>query len=79
MSDWVWSLVSAVGTPLFLFLWQSFLRRERTEDWGRKIGRLLTVLLRQKLGIAGGNSLRERFQSTIEDFINGLRQGLKVE
>jgi len=79
MSDWVWSLISAVGTPLILFFWQSLLKRELTEDWGRRIGKLLTVLFRQRLGLSGGNTIREKFQSTVDDFINGLRQGLKVE
>ncbi len=79
MSDWVWSLISALGTPLLLFFWQSLLKRELTEDWGRRIGKLLTVLFRQRLGVAGGNSIRDKFQSTVEDFVNGLRQGLKVE
>ncbi len=79
MADWVVSLIGAIGTPLILFIWQCFLKRELTEDWGRRIGRVLTIFFRQRLGVTSGNSVAEKFQSTAEDFINGLRQGLKVE
>ena len=79
MPEWGWSLAGAAFAPLVLFFWQGLLKRETTEDWGRRIGRFITLFLRQRLGVAGGNSVREKFQSTVEDFTNGLRQGMKIE
>lgn len=79
MPEWGWSLIGAAGAPLLAFLWQGVLKRETTEEWGRRFGRLVAAFLKQRLGVAGGETMREKFQSTVEDFINGLRQGLKVE
>lgn len=79
MPEWGWSLVGAIGAPLIIFIWQALLKRESTENFGRRIGRLVTIFLRQKLGITGGNTVRDRFQSTVEDFTNGLKQGLHMD
>lgn len=77
MPDWLWSLLGGLGVPLLLFLWQAILTRDRTEEWGRKCGLLIKVVFRQRLGVAGSLSMRDRFISTVEDFVRGLRLGLE--
>ena len=79
MTEWGWTLIGAVGAPLIAFLWQAFLKRETTEQWGTRAGKVITRFLRQRLGVKGGDSVRDRFQSTVEDFLRGLEQGLKAE
>ena len=76
MPEWGWALVGAVGVPLIGFFWQAFLTREATEHWGRLTGALVAKFLRQRLGTAGGNSIRDRFRSTVGDFWRGLESGL---
>jgi hypothetical protein len=79
MSEWIWSLIGAVGAPLVVFVWQSFLKRETTEAWGRRVGVLISTILRQRFGVKGGESIRDRFASTVEDFVKGLLDGLKSD
>jgi len=76
MPEWGWALIGAVGAPLLGFLWQGFLRRETTERWGLLTGRFIAAFLRQKLGVAGGDSIRDRFRSTAADFWRGMEAGL---
>ena len=76
MPEWGWALLGAVGAPLIGFLWQALITRESTERWGRLTGRFVSCFLRQKLGVKGGDSLRDRFKSTVEDFLRGLEAGL---
>jgi len=79
MPEWGWALVGAVGAPLIGFIWQALLKREDTERWGKLIGSFVTRFLRQKLGVKGGDSVRDRFKSTAEDFMRGLESGLEEE
>jgi len=79
MPDWCWALIGAVGAPLIGFLWQGLLSRSRTERWGRIAGRCIARLLRQRLGVAGGASVRDRFRSTVADLWKGMEAGLMEE
>jgi hypothetical protein len=79
MPEWGWALVGAVGAPLIGFFWQALLKRENTERWGRLIGSFISRFLHQKLGVKGGDSVRDRFKSTAEDFMRGLKSGLDEE
>ncbi len=76
MPEWGWAAIGAVGAPLIGFFWQSFLKRETTERFGKLIGRFVTNTLKQKFGVEGGDSVKDRFKSTIADFVRGLESGL---
>lgn len=52
------------------------LPRKKTYAWGLAIGKFCSTFLRQKLGTAGGQTVENRFQTTIADFIEGLNAGL---
>jgi len=76
MPEWSWVLIGAVGAPLIGFVWQAFLTRESTERWGRLAGAVIAKFLRQRLGVTGGDSIRDRFRSTVADFWRGMETGL---
>lgn len=76
MPEWCWAVVGAIGAPLVCFFWQAFLTREKTEGWGAAAGRALGSLLYQRLGIAGGQEVKARFCSTLDDFTSGIKRGL---
>ena len=76
MDSWLSGLLVTVGAPILIFLWQGLLRRETVYEWGRCAGVALSKLLGQRFGVAGGDSIEERFKSTVADFVDGLNQGL---
>lgn len=69
-------LIGAVGVPLALFLWQLLLKRHRVKNWGIRVGRLVSRVLGQKIGVSGGEKVEQRIKSTVSDFIEGVFEGM---
>jgi len=69
----------AVGFPLVGFLWQSFLKREKTFAWGKRAGKAISFFLGQKLGKERGHELEGRFETTAQDFFDGMKEGLAAD
>ena len=76
MHELLTGLIGAVAAPLVLYLWQLLLPRQSTKRWGFRLGRLLTLFGRQKVGVKGWESLEDRLKSTVSDFIEGVYEGL---
>lgn len=79
MHELVTGLIGAVGVPLIIFLWQTFLKRETVQQWGIRIGRFFSRILGQKIGIQGSRKIRDRILSTVEDLIQGIYTGMDEE
>ena len=51
------------------------LPRAKTEKYGVKIGRMISVFLRSKLG----GAVEDRLELTLLDFANGLKRGMRQD
>ena len=71
--------LGAVGVPLLGFAWQAFLKRETTFKWGRSLGVVLSKVFAQRLGPKIGQEVEGRFSTTVQDFVDGLKEGLAAD
>lgn len=69
------ALLGGAGITILPQLIAYFLPREKTERYGVKLGRMISVLLRTKLGGAVENKL----ELTLLDFMNGLKKGMRKD
>lgn len=72
MPTWAFALIGAAGAPLVGFLFTSFLPREKTVAFGKKMRSFCQSFLGQKIGKAAGGALVGRFSSTLHDFTTGF-------
>lgn len=84
MMDWlanpiVHGAIGTIGVPAVLFLFGLLMKPERVRSWGYACGKVITTLLRQKIGKSAGEKIEGRFQSTINDFIGGLHEGMDFD
>jgi hypothetical protein len=80
--DWtpiIYGAIGAVGVPMAGFIWQAFLKRENTFKWGRWCGAFLSKVLQQRLGAKIGDEVEGRFATTLQDFVDGVKEGLASE
>jgi len=75
-----WSLIlhgaiGAVGVPVVLYLFGLLLSRKTTHAFGFKIGKLTSGFGQKKVG-GSWDKIESRIQTTIQDFVDGVKDGL---
>ena len=75
LSSILTGVITAIAVPLVLYLFGLLLPRERTFGFGYKLGRLLTKLGQRRIG-RDWESIEDRIQATVSDFVDGVYQGL---
>ena len=69
------SLISTAGVPLILWGINTVLPKDKTHALGFRIGRAMSVFGQKKAG-KHYESVENRLQTTLTDFVGGIMEGL---
>ncbi|MAF24494.1 hypothetical protein CL634_02820 [bacterium] len=79
MPEWLQGLLIPVAGLAIPTVIGFFLPRKKTRGWGVSVGKMLSAFGQKKMGKSAYEKAEGKLQSSINDFIEGVHEGLDAD